>query len=224
VRLIDNLLIPPETCMLLALMSEHKYRLGLYLMVIRPGPAGALPRIMRALPDEYGILMIHLLQHAGIPPAMSTHCHGFVVPPLTGTLVELAGATLEARPGCGHRYEDGCRLRVEDPRQVGSDRVVDAAAVHKLYGGPHALSISVRQPPSMPSPPKATTSVARSRPHRNCRRSALSKRAKLPRSTCAPPCRNRTEHGPLDPVRLIFRLCRSREGMVLASHPSWARI
>jgi type III pantothenate kinase len=30
----------------------------------------------------------------------------------------------------------GVRIRYEDPRAVGADRIVDAAAVQKLYGGP----------------------------------------------------------------------------------------
>jgi type III pantothenate kinase len=33
----------------------------------------------------------------------------------------------------------GVRVRVEDPRQVGADRIADAAAVHNLYGGPACI-------------------------------------------------------------------------------------
>lgn len=32
--------------------------------------------------------------------------------------------------------QTGVRVRYDDPSQVGADRIVDAAAVHKLYGGP----------------------------------------------------------------------------------------
>jgi len=88
--------------------------------------------------DEYGIMMINLFQHAGVSPK---DVHGIalasVVPPLTGTFVQAC----EKYVGCAPLVVDagvktGVRVRYDDPKQVGADRVVDAAAVHKLYGGP----------------------------------------------------------------------------------------
>jgi type III pantothenate kinase len=93
------------------------------------------------MPDEYGILMIHLLQHAGIPPqAIHAIALASVVPPLTATLVQACTHYLGNTPlVVDIGMKTGVRVRVEDPRQVGADRVVDAAAVHKLYGGPACI-------------------------------------------------------------------------------------
>ena len=60
-----------------------------------------------------------------------------VVPPLTGTFLRACQQYLHCTPlvvDAGVRT--GVRVRYDDPRQVGADRVVDAAAVHALYGGP----------------------------------------------------------------------------------------
>jgi type III pantothenate kinase len=88
--------------------------------------------------DEYGILLINLFRHAGIEPAQ---IHGIalasVVPPLTGTFVEACEKYLGQRPFViDAGVKTGVRVKYDDPKQVGADRVVDAAAVQKLYGGP----------------------------------------------------------------------------------------
>jgi len=100
--------------------------------------AWRLATVHNRMPDEYGIMMINLFQHAGVSPK---DVHGIalasVVPPLTGTFVQAC----EKYVGCAPLVVDagvktGVRVRYDDPKQVGADRVVDAAAVHKLYGGP----------------------------------------------------------------------------------------
>ena len=102
------------------------------------GPRWRLATDHNRMPDEYGIMMINLFQHAGVSPK---DVHGIalasVVPPLTGTFVQAC----EKYVGCAPLVVDagvktGVRVRYDDPKQVGADRVVDAAAVHKLYGGP----------------------------------------------------------------------------------------
>jgi hypothetical protein len=60
-----------------------------------------------------------------------------VVPPLTGKWVEVCRTSLGCEPlvvDAGVRT--GVRIRYEDPKAVGADRVVDAAAAFRLYGGP----------------------------------------------------------------------------------------
>jgi type III pantothenate kinase len=127
--------------MLLALdVGNTNIALGLY-DGDQPGPRWRLATDHARMPDEYGILMIHLLQHAGIP---SRDIHAIamasVVPPLTSTLVQACRNYLGNTPlVVDIGIKTGVRLRVEDPRQVGADRVVDAAAVHKLYGGPACI-------------------------------------------------------------------------------------
>ena len=106
-----------------------------------PGPRWRIATEHTRMPDEYGILLIHLLQHAGIVPAdVQAVAMASVVPPLTGTLVQACTNYLGHTPllvDVG--MKTGVAVRVEDPRQVGADRIADAAAVHKLYGGPACI-------------------------------------------------------------------------------------
>ena len=88
--------------------------------------------------DEYGLQMLGLLRHAGFNPE---DVHGValasVVPPLTGTFLQacdnyIGQPVLVIDAG----VRTGVSIRYEDPKAVGADRVVDAAAVQHLYGGP----------------------------------------------------------------------------------------
>lgn len=90
------------------------------------------------MPDEYGLQLLGLLGHVGKNPA---HLHGVavasVVPPLTGRVVQACREYLKQEPlivDAG--VKTGVRIRYEDPKSVGADRVCDAAAVLQLYGGP----------------------------------------------------------------------------------------
>ena len=60
-----------------------------------------------------------------------------VVPPLTGKVIQACQKYLRHDPlnvdaGC----KTGVRILYEDPKAVGADRIVDCAAVQRLYGGP----------------------------------------------------------------------------------------
>ena len=90
------------------------------------------------LPDEYALLIRSLLPLKGVEPeAISGIIICSVVPPLTQVFEEL-GATYFGCPplvvGTGTRT--GVRILYENPRDVGADRVADAAAAFGLYGGP----------------------------------------------------------------------------------------
>jgi len=78
------------------------------------------------------------LTHSGHPPAeISGICLASVVPPLTGKIVEACRQYLYQDPlVVDAGVKTGVRIRYEDPRAVGADRIVDAAAVQHLYGGP----------------------------------------------------------------------------------------
>jgi type III pantothenate kinase len=88
--------------------------------------------------DEYGILLIQLLERAGVKAEeVREVAIASVVPPLTGTLELACRDYLNAAPlivDAGTRT--GIPLRYEDPKQVGADRVVIAAAVRKIYRVP----------------------------------------------------------------------------------------
>ena len=63
-----------------------------------------------------------------------------VVPPLTGTMEQACRNYLGHTPlVMDIGIKTGVRVRVEDPRQVGADRIADAAAVQNLYGGPACI-------------------------------------------------------------------------------------
>jgi type III pantothenate kinase len=102
------------------------------------GPRWRLATDHNRMPDEYGITLINLFQHAGVT-AKDVHAIAMasVVPPLTGTFEQACEKYLGQKPlVVDAGVKTGVRVRYDDPKQVGADRVVDAAAVHKLYGGP----------------------------------------------------------------------------------------
>ena len=102
------------------------------------GPRWRLATVHERMPDEYGLQFIGLLQHSGIRAQDLTGiCAASVVPPLTGRIVEACRNYLQKDPlVVDAGVKTGVRIRYEDPRAVGADRIVDCAAVQKLYGGP----------------------------------------------------------------------------------------
>ncbi|GAB4498146.1 MAG: type III pantothenate kinase [Anaerolineales bacterium] len=90
------------------------------------------------MPDEYGLQFLGLLQNAnktlndikGISLAS-------VVPPLTGRVIQACREYLKQEPlVVDAGVKTGIKIRYEDPKAVGADRVCDAVAVMKLHGGP----------------------------------------------------------------------------------------
>jgi len=90
------------------------------------------------MPDEYGMLLVSLLAHAGLAPNdIDAVALASVVPPVTDPFIEMLEGYLHRRPlvvGTGVRT--GVDIRYDSPREVGADRVVNAAAAYRLYGGP----------------------------------------------------------------------------------------
>jgi type III pantothenate kinase len=90
------------------------------------------------MPDEYGLQFLGLLQNAG---KTLKDIHGIslasVVPPLTGRVVQACREYLKQEPlVIDAGVKTGIKIRYEDPKAVGADRVCDAVAVLKFYGGP----------------------------------------------------------------------------------------
>ncbi len=90
------------------------------------------------MPDEYGLQLLGLLEHAGRTPADLTGVSlSSVVPPLTGRLVQACREYLHRDPlVVDTGIKTGIKIRYEDPKAVGADRICDAVAVMHLYGGP----------------------------------------------------------------------------------------
>ena len=124
--------------MLLAIdIGNTNITLGLFING-ELGPRWRLATNHERMPDEYGIQFVGLLNHAGYHNDNLTGiCMASVVPPLTGKVVEACRNYLGQEPlVVDAGVKTGVRIRYEDPRAVGADRIVDAVAVQKLYGGP----------------------------------------------------------------------------------------
>ena len=92
----------------------------------------------KRMPDEYGLQFLGLLQNAGKTLDEITGISlASVVPPLTGRVLQACREYLKQEPlVVDAGVKTGIKILYEDPRAVGADRVCDAVAVMKLYGGP----------------------------------------------------------------------------------------
>lgn len=102
------------------------------------GPRWRIATDHASMPDEYGLQFVGMFTNAGIAVDKLTGiCLASVVPPLTNKVVEACRNYLQKDPlivDAG--VKTGVRVLYEDPKAVGADRIVDAAAVQHLYGGP----------------------------------------------------------------------------------------
>ena len=88
--------------------------------------------------DEYATFLLNILDHQGFSASdIKEIAMCSVVPPLTTTFAELSQRYFRITPlVVGAGVKTGVRIRMDNPREVGADRIVDAAAAHHLYGGP----------------------------------------------------------------------------------------
>ncbi len=102
------------------------------------GPRWRLATVHERMPDEYGLQFLGLLEHSGCQvEALTGICMASVVPPLTSIVSEACQKYLKSTPlNVDAGVKTGVRIRYEDPRAVGADRVADAVAVKHLYGFP----------------------------------------------------------------------------------------
>lgn len=93
------------------------------------------------MPDEYGLQMLGLLQNAGRTPAdLNGVVLSSVVPPLTSRILQACKQYLRQEPlVVTHQLKTGIHILYDDPNAVGADRIADAVAVQKLYGGPACI-------------------------------------------------------------------------------------
>lgn len=102
------------------------------------GPHWRLATDHERMPDEYGLQLLGLLTHAGYAAGdVSGVCLASVVPQLAARITQACQAYLNQTPlAVDERVKTGVTVRYENPKAVGADRIADAAAVQKLYGGP----------------------------------------------------------------------------------------
>ncbi len=114
--------------------------LGLY-QGEKLGPSWRIAAGQGGTPDEYGVLMLSFFGSAGFT-ARDIHAVALasVVPPLTGIFVDVCCRFFECDPlVVDGKSNTGVRVRYDNPAEVGADRIVDAAAAFKLYGGPACI-------------------------------------------------------------------------------------
>jgi type III pantothenate kinase len=102
------------------------------------GPHWRLATDHERMPDEYGLQFLGLLERAKCgEDCLTGVVLASVVPNLTGRVVQACQEYLEQEPlVVDAGVKTGVRILYEDPKAVGADRVADAVAVVRLYGGP----------------------------------------------------------------------------------------
>jgi len=93
---------------------------------------------IHTMPDEYAALTLYLLERKGIAALQITDavlCS--VVPPLVTTFEEVGKQYFDLSPMVVEAgIKTGVRICMDNPREVGADRIVNAVAAHRLYKGP----------------------------------------------------------------------------------------
>jgi len=91
--------------------------------------------------DEYAVLLLNLLPREGLNLSDIDHVSiACVVPPLLTIFEELSQRYFNISPLIvGPGVKTGVRICTDNPREVGADRVANAAAAHHLYSGPMIL-------------------------------------------------------------------------------------
>ncbi len=105
------------------------------------GPHWRLATDHDRMPDEYGLQLLGLLEHVGKSNNDLTGISlASVVPQLTHRVIQACREYLKQDPlVVDTGVKTGIRIRYEDPKAVGADRVADAVAVMNLYGGPACI-------------------------------------------------------------------------------------
>lgn len=88
--------------------------------------------------DEYGMVMCELLEHNQVKVGeISDVIIASVVPNVMHSMTSAIMKYFHTKPIIIESgIKTGIRVAAKNPRQVGADRIVDAAAVYELYGGP----------------------------------------------------------------------------------------
>lgn len=93
---------------------------------------------MQRTSDEFGIALLSMMQANGVvPQGIDGIIVVSVVPNIMHALVGALTRYVGRRPYIvGFGVDTGIVIATEHPKEVGADRIVDAAAAYALYGGP----------------------------------------------------------------------------------------
>ncbi len=89
-------------------------------------------------PDEYAMIFKDLFGFAGLQFSQITGVIiSTVVPPLLPVMIEMTRKYFRIEPMVvTTELKTGLTIRYDNPKEVGADRIVNAAAAYRLYGGP----------------------------------------------------------------------------------------
>jgi len=88
--------------------------------------------------DEYGVLFINLFKMNGIAPSQVKYIMiSSVVPPVEGTLRQVCESYFHVQPiFVEPGIKSGMPILMDNPSELGADRLVNAVAAFERYGGP----------------------------------------------------------------------------------------
>ncbi len=88
--------------------------------------------------DEYTVLLSNLLSNEGLSKSeMKGSAISCVVPPLLPIFQEVCREHLKVEPlVVGPGIKTGVRILIDNPRELGADRIVNAIAARRLHGTP----------------------------------------------------------------------------------------
>lgn len=124
--------------MLLAIdVSNTNIKLGIYNR-IKIKHRWVVSTSRQRTTDEYAMLLSDLMRHAGLQLTdIDDIILSSVVPPLTPVFQELARNYCDKEAILvDHTLDLGIKLLVDNPWELGSDRIVTALAAYHFYGGP----------------------------------------------------------------------------------------
>ena len=88
--------------------------------------------------DEYGVFFVNLFEMHGLSPNQVTHIIiSSVVPPLDSTLRQMCETYFKVQPlFVEPGIKTGMQVLVDNPTELGADRLADCIAAVEKYGGP----------------------------------------------------------------------------------------
>ncbi len=88
--------------------------------------------------DEYGVFFVNLFQMNGMAPSQVHHIIiASVVPPVESTLRQMCENYFHVEPVFVEPgIKTGMKMLIDNPAELGADRLCDAVAAYERYGGP----------------------------------------------------------------------------------------
>lgn len=88
--------------------------------------------------DEYGINIVSIFRHLKLEPAdVRGIIISSVIPSINYTLEHMCGIYFNVKPiFVSPGIKTGMNIKYDNPKELGADRIVNAIAAYKIYGGP----------------------------------------------------------------------------------------